>query len=202
MQVLGLAVSSNPDSARQSLAYSCPLCLNAAMVESPASKGDLAKRLSSYWKMEGANVVILPAIMVALAGGQVGPLALFALVPMCGLLLVGTLYWRAKLAQLQGQDTLRPTLRTVTKWRRPLFIATILAVLGVIGALIEPGIARSRGDFWVAFAATLLAALEYVNYYHRQLQHFDHLADFTRLFSGRGFRKSQMRRDLERAGLA
>ncbi|MDQ3080564.1 MAG: hypothetical protein M3R03_11290 [Pseudomonadota bacterium] len=43
---------------------------------------------------------------------------------------------------------------------------------------------------------TLLAGLEYVNYYHRQLQHFDNLADLKRLFSGRGFKPSHMARSL------
>jgi hypothetical protein len=40
--------------------------------------------------------------------------------------------------------------------------------------------------------------LEYVNYYHRQLQHFDHAADWKRLLAGRGFRVSQMAADLQR----
>jgi hypothetical protein len=33
---------------------------------------------------------------------------------------------------------------------------------------------------------TLLAALEYMNYYHRQLQHFDNMADFKRLITAEG----------------
>lgn len=43
---------------------------------------------------------------------------------------------------------------------------------------------------------TLLAALEYVNYYHRQLQHFDRSSDFKRLITGGGFRRSHMARNL------
>jgi hypothetical protein len=42
----------------------------------------------------------------------------------------------------------------------------------------------------------LLAALEYVNYYHRQLQHFDCWSDFKRLISTRQLRPSHMARDL------
>jgi hypothetical protein len=38
----------------------------------------------------------------------------------------------------------------------------------------------------------VLAILEYINYYHYQLQHFDHAADFARLLSGRGFRRSHL----------
>jgi len=39
--------------------------------------------------------------------------------------------------------------------------------------------------------------LEHVNYYHRQLQHFDHWPDFKRLITGRGFRRSQLSVDLD-----
>lgn len=44
--------------------------------------------------------------------------------------------------------------------------------------------------------ASLLALAEYVNYYHRQLQHFDNWPDFHRLITGRGFRPAKMALDL------
>jgi hypothetical protein len=44
----------------------------------------------------------------------------------------------------------------------------------------------------------LLAVLEYVNYYHVQLQHFDHAPDWQRLIAGRGFRRSHLAREIER----
>jgi hypothetical protein len=47
-----------------------------------------------------------------------------------------------------------------------------------------------------AVSLMTLAALEYVNYYKIQLQHFDNWADFSRLIRGRGFRKSHMARDI------
>jgi hypothetical protein len=43
---------------------------------------------------------------------------------------------------------------------------------------------------------TVLAMLEYINYYHRQLQHFDNAADLKRLLSGKGFKRSHMAREL------
>jgi hypothetical protein len=55
-------------------------------------------------------------------------------------------------------------------------------------------------DRIAATACAVLAALEYVNYYHRQLQHFDNWADFKRLIAGKGFRKSWMARDLDAMG--
>lgn len=79
-----------------------------------------------------------------------------------------------------------------------LLIASLIAA-GLAGASwFIPALSVSFGDWVAASILALLAALEYVNYYHRQLQHFDHLADLKRLFSGQGFRKAQMAVDLER----
>jgi len=50
----------------------------------------------------------------------------------------------------------------------------------------------------VALVCLALAVLEYVNYYHIQLQHFDHAADWKRLLAGKGLRPSSMARDLAR----
>ncbi len=44
----------------------------------------------------------------------------------------------------------------------------------------------------------LLAVLEYINYYHVPLQHFDHAPDWQRLVSGRWFRRSHLAREIER----
>ena len=56
-----------------------------------------------------------------------------------------------------------------------------------------------KGMTWtniVAIVLTTLAALEYVNYYHVQLQHFDNGADVRKLLRGAGFRQAHMARDL------
>jgi hypothetical protein len=42
----------------------------------------------------------------------------------------------------------------------------------------------------------LLAILEFVNYYHVQLQHFDHAEDFQRLLAGKGFRRSHLSKSI------
>ena len=46
----------------------------------------------------------------------------------------------------------------------------------------------------VALCCALLAVLEYINYYVVQLQHFDNAADWRRLWTGGGFRKSHLAR--------
>jgi uncharacterized membrane protein len=80
----------------------------------------------------------------------------------------------------------------------PLLIVTVLACLFAALAWGPFPFAQSLGDRIVATIAAILAALEYINYYHRQVQHFDHMSDFKRLLKGRGFRPSQMNQDLKR----
>ena len=162
----------------------------------------LEKRLSSYWKMELANVGIVPVVMIYFAntaGSPVGWMSCFTLIPMCGLLLIGGLYWRGKHAQFRRDA---PPLETALKWanvlQMPLLVLTAIACILTILSWGPYTLARGTGDRIVATIAAILAALEYVNYYHRQIQHFDHLEDFKRLLKGRGFRPSQMNQDLKR----
>jgi len=165
-----------------------------------SAKLKIKKRLSYYWKMELANVIIVPAAMIFFAGqagSPIGWLSLFSIIPMCGLLLVGGLYWRGKHKGLSGDKTvLNTALSAADRLQYPLLILTAIVCLLSIAAFGNPGLARGTGDRVVAAIAALLSALEYVNYYHRQLQHFDHVADFKRLLSGRGFRRAQMAQDL------
>ena len=165
------------------------------------SKERLQTRLSSYWKMEIGNVPLLPVCMVLLChwfDQAVGLWLALACVPMCGLLVIGGLYWRAKLHQLEGRsETMRAFLPHALRWQGPMLATSALAIVLAAAAWFID-IAASTGERWAITSAAILAALEYVNYYHRQLQHFDHGPDLQRLLSGRGFQPSQMARDLER----
>ncbi|WP_379553482.1 hypothetical protein [Qipengyuania sp. DGS5-3] len=166
---------------------------------SPTNVRDaLIKRLTSYWKMEAGNVVLVPAIMLFLASGKVGIAAFVAIMPMMALLAVGAWYWRAKLHQIERGISPDKTIMKIATLNMPLAIASLVAVSACITAWLVPGLAVGTADRWVATAAAILAVLEYINYYHRQLQHFDHLADWKRLLSGGGFRKSQLRQDIDR----
>jgi hypothetical protein len=166
-----------------------------------SDKKRLHHRLSSYWKLEIGNAALIPAIMLFLCWRTDQPVGLalaLACVPMCGLLIVGGLYWRAKLHQLEGRgETMRAFLSLALKSRLPLLATTALAVVLAV-AVWFTDLAVSTGERWAVTVAAVLAALEYVNYYHRQLQHFDHWPDFQRLITGRGFPVAQMARDLER----
>jgi hypothetical protein len=162
----------------------------------------LRRRLSSYWKLEVANAALIPATILFVlyqTDEAVGLGLAIACVPMCGLLLVGGLYWRGKLQQLEGQgQALEQALRLAAGARLPLLATTFLALVLAVGVWFAPGLAASAGERWAITGAAVLAALEYVNYYHRQLQHFDNAPDFRRLVTGRGFQRAWMARDLDR----
>ncbi len=164
-------------------------------------KQRLRKRLSSYWKMEVGNALLLPVVMIGLCismGQVIGFGLAMALVPMCGLLVIGGLYWRAKLLQMEGRDEpLDYVLGLARKWRLPLLATTCLACVLAVGVWFTD-LAASTGERWSITIAAVLAALEYVNYYQRQLQNFDHWPDFKRFLATRNFPVAWMARDLER----
>ena len=160
------------------------------------STADLIKRLDPYWKMEAANMAGIPLICVVLTKGQIGWVTLIPLLAAVLLLGIGAAYWRFKVRQLRRQNRGNTVLSWIEWLRWPSLAA--IAIGGGVAALgwIVPALSVGLADRIAATACAVLAGLEYVNYYHRQLQHFDNLTDFRRLISGKGFRKSWMARDL------
>lgn len=162
--------------------------------------GRVARRLSWYWQVELANAVIVPAavlLMVEVYGERASWPVLMTLMPMIGLLVVGGLYWRGKLHELRGEPrAIGRVLALADRAQLPLLALTALAVLiGICGMFVTlPG--SGTANRWAALGASLLALAEYVNYYHRQLQHFDNWPDFHRLMTGRGCRPARMAVDL------
>ena len=162
-----------------------------------ALKDLLISRLRPYWKMEAANVVFVPLCMIYLSAGQIGWTSIVAAIPMMLMLIIGAAYWRIKVQKLEAlARDVSPTMAIIAKVQQPVLILCIIAVLAAAAAWLWPGQAVGQADKIVASTGAALAVLEYVNYYHRQLQHFDSKADFKRLLRGRGFRPSQMARDL------
>ncbi|ANU07814.1 hypothetical protein [Paraurantiacibacter namhicola] len=162
----------------------------------------LHDRLSGYWKLELGNATLVPATILLLAwsfDGRLGWLTAASFVPMIWLLLLGGFYWRGKLLSLRGDDApLCRALAHADRFQLPIAAASFGALLAAITSWIVDGIGVSTWDRGAATASAILAVLEYINYYHRQLQHFDHVADWKRLMGGKGFRPSQMSRDLAR----
>lgn len=161
------------------------------------TRADLLARLEPYWKMEAANVIALPALAIYLSGGQLSWVSLVPMAAMALLLIIGALYWRGKVRQLKGEaQNWSGLLGILARLQLPALLLTLAGAAAAAAAWSVSGLAIGTADRWAATACAILAVLEYVNYYHRQLQHFDNKADFRRMLAGKGFRQSWMARDL------
>ncbi len=155
------------------------------------------RRLDGYWKMEGACALIFPPLALLLAtpadAVELGVLAL-ALLACCAMLVVGTLYWRAALHRAQGEaGAMRALMPWAARLQGPTLALGAAALAAAIWLAASRAMDRATG---AAIGFAVLAALEYVNYYHVQLQNFDHWPDFRRFVAERRFRRSHMADDL------
>lgn len=168
--------------------------------ETGTIRAALIKRLTPYWKMEAANVLVVP-IAAAFAIGYfkdaVSTPVVLTMLSCSLLLVVGTFALRMHLEDAKGNRTFGERvlpLLSAAQWP-----SLAVATLGLCAA----GYERLADGQWSASAvvATFLAVLtmlEYVNYYVVQLQHFDHKSDLKRLFSGKGFRRSHLAKALQK----
>ena len=148
--------------------------------------------------MEAGNVILLPAILFFAAEMRLSWVSISGILPMMLLLIIGALYWRAKLRQLESRTyPFEDTLRAISWLQFPAVLMTIVGLGALLFAWLNPEHFAGVRDQWVATFAAIMALLEYINYYHRQLQHFDHGPDFRRLLAGKGLRASQMAKDLK-----
>ena len=172
------------------MAKAKPASLNRA-------KASLLKRLDPYWKLEAANMVAIPALAVWTTKGQIGWISLVPLAATVLLLGVGTAYWRMKVSQLRRDNANHDAvLEWLARLQWPSLLLTLAGFLTALLGRTVPELSVGRADRITATVCAALAVLEYVNYYHRQLQHFDNKADFRRMLAGRGFRPSWLARDL------
>ena len=109
-------------------------------------------------------------------------------------LVVGAFYWWGIAARLKrNRQPMARALRLADAAQRPMLVATLATIALCVWQI------ATKGMTWtniVAIVLTTLAALEYVNYYHVQLQHFDNRADFTKMLRGAGFKRAHMAKDL------
>jgi hypothetical protein len=169
-----------------------------AMSERAAATATI-RRLSWYWPMEAGNVFLVPAMalgVVTAMGERVPPALIYALYPNIAMLAIGALYWRAALKRLQGNP--KPMAYWLGWFAGLQRFVVVFLFLAFGAALIDlmngGGVTAARVTIWVLIA---LAVAEYVNYYHIQLQYFDHGPDLKRFMAGRGFRPSHLARDLK-----
>ena len=156
------------------------------------------RNFRSYAAMEALNIVLVPgaALLLAPPGNWAEILAMgLAMAACAGFLLVGAAYWAGLDQRLtsSNRSVLTKALALADRLEIPLLLITGAALPMLAFAIYKGGWSWSVTG---AAMLTLLAALEYVNYYHRQLQHFDRSSDFKRLVTGGGFRRSHMARDL------
>ncbi len=167
------------------------------MIATNRTRADILARLEPYWKMEAGNAVILPLLIAYMSGGQLSWVSLVPLAAMVMLLVIGALYWRGKVRQLKGQTTgWAKLLHRIARLQYPALILTLAGCGTALAGWLSADLALGTADRVAATVSAVLAALEYINYYHRQLQHFDNKADFKRFLAGKGFRPSWMARDL------
>jgi hypothetical protein len=164
------------------------------------SRDKLIRRLTSYWRMELGNAVLVPGaafVLVLTAGGAVSWPSVLAALTCAALLVVGALAWRMELSNVQGKPQVaRYWTPILARLQMPMLLLSLAACGATVWRL------ASWGDLWspdaiAAAALATLATLEYVNYYHVQLQHFDNTADFKRLVSGKGFRRAHLARAID-----
>jgi hypothetical protein len=168
-------------------------------------RADIVKRFEGYWRLEVLNILLIPAATVFFlitTSQNIGWLFWACYLPNVLLLLIGGLYWRAKLAKAKGEgEVLSHFLPWAARGQLPSLILTAAATLLFAASLLGFVRTESGGESIASGFFVFLAIAEYINYYMIQLQHFDNLPDFKRMLAGQGFKKAHMRKDMERAGL-
>lgn len=149
--------------------------------------------------MEAANAAFVPAVawfLVWQSGGSATIALWVAALTCAALLVIGALYWPSVLRQIEGAahvfDYWLPRLAAAENFSLALLLMSAIVIMLELAYSPEKWV----GAHIAAVSLTVLAALEYVNYYKIQLQHFDNSADFKRFLNGRGFRKAHMARDI------
>jgi hypothetical protein len=156
------------------------------------------RNFRAYARMEALNIMLVPGTALVLApprnGAELVAMGL-AIAACAGFLFVGTAYWAALHRRVTRSDrtSLTRALALADRLERPLLLTIGASTAGLSFAIFARGWSGSNVG---AAVLTLLAALEYVNYYHRQLQHFDRWSSFKRLMTSGRFPRSHLARDL------
>jgi len=161
--------------------------------------GKVAKRLRSYWQMEAANVVLLPVstcIIVWSFDGAVDLVLFLSLAANAVLLTIGACYWRITLLRIEGDKAPFATWLPRIGKLQPLGMLVTALTCAATAADVVLGDGSWPPQRIASVAMSVLCALEYVNYYHLQLQYFDNAADFNALLRTGKLKRSHMARDL------
>jgi hypothetical protein len=162
----------------------------------PASS-PLSDRLGWYWKMERACAVVFPPLAFVVSTPTDVPSALvlaLSLTACCSILWIGAAYWKCVWDRLQGNRT--STLRALQIASRWQWILLTLALLSAAISVTAFAIYGAQPAVIGALIFSTLALLEYVNYFHVQLQNFDHGPTFRRFLKRRRFDRAHLAHEL------
>jgi len=151
----------------------------------------------SYANLEAFNALMLPALAAYFGWPTDRSGAILLIIANAALvigLVVGAAYWWGVAARLKRRtEPMARALRLAAIAQLPMLLLTVAALAGCAWLVADDGMTLPN---IVAIVVTTLAALEYVNYYHVQLQHFDNARDFRKLLRGKAFRRAHMAREL------
>lgn len=159
------------------------------------------RRLTTYWKIEAGNAVLVPALAVYLvleSGGSISAALVLSGLACSFLLVIGAIALRMMRRKARGEsNAIADRIPLLARMRWPA-IALCVAAAAANAVDWLSGSAEFSEQYLAPAVLLILAVLEYINYYHVQLQHFDHAPDWRRLVSGRGFRRSHLAREIDR----
>jgi hypothetical protein len=117
-----------------------------------------------------------------------------SLIACCSILWIGAEYWRAVWKRLNGEShSMKVALGLAERWRHWTLGFTIFSAAVCAFAIDAEGL---RAASVAALLFSVLAALEYVNYFHVQLQNFDHWPTFSRFAARLTFERSHLAQEL------
>ena len=162
-------------------------------------KKKVLRRLETYWKLEAVNVLLLPVLgwyLIVRAGGVISAPVLLAMSATAWVLVVGAATWKMEVLKLHGRNAqAQKLLNILARCRTPSAILVGTSTVGACFEWLQNGFSPAAIG---AITFAVMAALEYVNYYVVQLQHFDHGSDFKRLLAGQGFREAHLAKAIRR----
>jgi hypothetical protein len=143
--------------------------------------------------LEAVNVGLLPVLLFGLINVAVTGFNIVGVALIMGVLVQGSGYWFVKLRQLKHKSRLPIGLEWFRRFRSiNVVVLGCCWLAGLVGTFTQPSRNALPGLLFTSFAV-----LEHVNYFHVQLMH-DTSNDVRRLLR-RGFRRSSLARDLDRA---
>ena len=157
----------------------------------------LRRRLLYLWTFEAFNgLVWFPLIYVYVGRwGRLGWVSLAAQVVVSVMLVIGAAYWFLKWrAVRRGERLGGPRVRQVFHAAKWLYRALLVLLAALLAVRVAQG-GASAAEMIVGGLLSLLAALEYVNYFHWQLS-YDTPREIRYVLLHRRLKRATMVRDL------